>query len=146
MSDDYLHKEGRKLGQAMPLYLTVQATLLLAAFLDFPAYAQEYLTQHNLLVTPWIGLWFVLVLFGLATGMILLVSKTWRATLEAAQRVKWAAGYLLGALAGFLALGLRFMPVLPPAYFYTVGGLALLGAGAYLVWRRRLPKAEEIFP
>ena len=146
MSDDYLHKEGRKLAQALPLYLSAQATLLLAAFLDNPAYTQEYLDQHNLLITPWIGLWFVLALFGLATGLILLVSQTWRATLDAGQRVQWAAGYLLGALAGCLALGLRFMPVLPPEYFYTIGGLAVLGAAAYLLWRRRFPREEEIFP
>ena len=57
-----------------------------------------------------------------------------------------AGGYLLGAIAGLLTLGIRFMQVIPPAYFWVTGGLVLLLAAGDLVWNRRQPSADEMFP
>lgn len=146
MTDDYLQKQARQLTRVMLTYLSVQAALLAATYLDSPIYVQTYLASGDLPVTPWLGLWFLLAIFGLITGLLLLAGPAWRRVLDEAARVKLAAGYLLGALAGLLTLGLRFMPVMPPEYFLVLAGLLLLGGVGYAIWRRRQPRLDEIFP
>ena len=145
MTDDFLHKEGNRLVKALPIYLAAQVTLLLMTFLDSPVYMETYQANHNLTISGWIGAWFLLVTVGLATGLILGISKTWNTVFSARERVKLVAGYLLGAIAGLLTLGVRFMPILPLEYFYFIGGFALLLVLFYLVWNKFQPKSDEIW-
>ncbi|HEX7567904.1 MAG TPA: hypothetical protein VF355_05000 [Anaerolineaceae bacterium] len=146
MTDDFLHKEGNKLAKVLPIYLGAQVTILLMTFLDFPVYMETYQANHNMTVSAWMGAWFLLVTFGLTIGIILLISKTWKMVFSERERVKLVAGYLLGAIAGLLTLGVRFMPIMPSQYFYLVGGFGLLSIIAYIVWNKRQSKFDEIFP
>ncbi len=135
-----------KLLQALPPYLAVQGAVLVTTFLDFPVYTESYRANHYMTVTPWAGAWLVLVLFGLVFGVSALVRKGWRKDLKENEHWKLAAGYLLGALAGFVTLGIRFMPALPGGYFYFVGALLLLLAGAFAFYKVRAARREELFP
>ena len=146
MKDTDLHKGRERWAKALPVYLGIQAAILLMTFLDFPVYMDAYQSSRYLAVGGWVGLWFVLAFFGLTGGMILLTGKTWKTVLSEKERAKLVAGYFLGAIAGLLTLGLRFMPVMSAVYFYVVGGLVVLLGAVYLVWTRRQTKPEEIFP
>lgn len=146
MTDADLHKEYERWIKALPVYLGIQAAILLMTFLDFPVYMDAYQSNRYLTVSGWVGLWFVLAFFGLSGGVILLTRKTWKTAFSEKERAKLVTGYFLGAIAGLLTLGLRFMPVMPAAYFYGIGGLVLLLGAVYLVWTRRQVKPEEIFP
>jgi hypothetical protein len=146
MTDNFFHAEGKKLVKALPIYLGVQAVTLLMTFLDTPAYLDAYQENHNMPVTGWIAFWLLLFAFGLTTGILLLISKTWKIEFSQTERGKLAGGYLLGAIAGLLTLGLRFMPVMPYQYFFVIGGLALVLALVYILWIRRRSHLDEIFP
>jgi len=132
--------------RAMPFYLTVQATLLLSALLEFPVYMLEYQDHNWMTITPMTVVWIFLTVSGLVFGISFLVRRAWKQTLEAAQRLDLAGGYLLGALVGMAALGIRFMPLISHWYFYCVGALTLLLAFAYFFAKRRSAKPEELFP
>jgi len=82
----------------------------------------------------------------LVMGVILIARKTWNKVFTGRERGKLAVGYFLGAIGGLLTLGIRFMPVMPPQYFYAAGGLVLPLAVVWLVWNRRQAKVDEIFP
>ncbi len=127
--------------QALPFYLAIQATILVMTFLDSPVYIANYHFSHYLQVTPWALPWLVLLIFGLVFGISALVRKD-----VEGNRQKVAAGYLLGVLAGFVTLGIRFMPVLPREYFYVLGALTLLYLSAYFAFRMRVGRNEELFP
>lgn len=146
MTEDLLRKESLRFSQVLPVYLGVQGITLLLTYLETPVYLEAYGRQHSLTVSGWVGAWFILVLIGLATGLILLIRKAWRTVLDEETRVKLAGGYLLGGIAGLLTLGLRFMAIMPPAYFAVTGGLAVLLVVSYLVWNRRQPSTDEMFP
>ncbi len=146
MTDELLRKESLRFGQALPVYLGMQGITLLFTYLDFQVYMESYLAQHTLTVTAWLGAWFILLILGLSACLILVAGKGWRTVLDERLRIKMAGGYLLGAIAGLLALGIRFMPLMPPAYFAVIGGLALFLAAGYLVWNKRQPSSDEMFP
>jgi len=139
-------KPDSPLVRAMPFYLTVQATLLLSVLLEFPVYMLEYQDHNWMTFTPMTVVWIFLTVSGLVFGASFLVRRAWKQTLEAAQRLDLAGAYLLGALAGMVALGIRFMPLIPHLYFYFVGALTLLLAFAYFLAKRRSTKPEELFP
>ena len=132
--------------RAMPFYLAIQATLMLSALLEFPVYMLEYQAYHWMTITPWIVVWLVLTISGLVFGFSVLIRRMWKQTLEVAQRLNLAGGYLLGALAGLTALGIRFQPIIWHTYFYFVGAFALILAFAYYLGKRRFTKQEELFP
>jgi hypothetical protein len=146
MTDTDLHKERERWVGALPIYLGIQAAILLTTFLDFPVYMDAYQANRYLTVGGWVGLWFVLAFFGLSGGVILLIGRTWKTVLSEKERAKLVSGYFLGAIAGLLTLGLRFMPVMSATYFYVIGGLVVLLGAVYLIWTRRQTKLEEIFP
>jgi hypothetical protein len=146
MTDDILHKEGNKLINALPIYLAVQGITLLLTFLDFPVYAEAGLSSHTMTVGGWVGLWFMLVVFGLSIGMILLISNTWKMVFSDKVRGKLAAGYFLGAIAGLVTLGIRFMPIMPKQYFIIIAGIILFSFIIYFVWIKRQSQFDEIFP
>jgi hypothetical protein len=146
MTEETLQKESQSLTRALPIYLAVQGTTLLMTFLDSPVYMEAYQANHLFTVNGWVGAWFVLVIFGLTTAVFLLVRKTWRLLVSERTRMKLVVGYFLGGFVGMLTLGFRFMPVMTPQYFVLVAALMLLLGGAYLVWKKRLHTAEEMFP
>lgn len=146
MTDEKLHKDGLWLTRLMLPYLAVQAATLLYTFLDFPAYMLSYRAVENMLVTGWAGVWLLLAVFGLSTGIFLATLNKWRAVFEERQRIKLSAGYELGFLVGLVTLGIRYMPVISPVYFYAVGGMALVFALAALLWMRLQTRKEELFP
>jgi hypothetical protein len=131
--------------RAMPFYLTIQATLMLSALLEFPVYMLEYQDHNWMMITPMTVVWIFLTITGLVFGVSALIRRVWMQTLETTQRLNLAGGYLLGAMAGMVALGIRF-PIIPPTYFYCVGALALILAIAYFLGKRRLARQEELFP
>ena len=130
--------------RAMPFYLIIQATMMLSTFLEFPVYMLAYRAGYTL-VTPWVVLWLLLTATGLVFGVSALIRRALKQTLEAAQRLKLAGGYLLGALAGLVALGIRFMPVTPNMYFYFLGAFTLLLALIF-AYKFRSVRQEELFP
>jgi hypothetical protein len=132
--------------RAMPFYLVIQATLMFTAFLDFPAYMLAFRAGNTALVTPWVVMLIFLIIIGLVFGISALALRSWRQNLDAAQRLKLVGGYFLGALAGFVAFGLRLMQVMPNAYFYFVGALTLLLILAFIVFRVQSARKEELFP
>jgi len=146
MNENRFHADGKKLKAVAPVYLGIQAATLLLTFLDSPVYLEAYQLHGNLSIGGWAVGWLALTGFGLVAGLLLLFGKGWRAVFEPAERIKLAGGYLAGAVAGLLALGLRFMPLMPPEYFFAVGGLAVAMALAYLIWVRRRARVDEIFP
>ncbi len=146
MTDDFLQMEANRLVKILPIYLAVQGVTLFLTFLDLPVYLEAYRVNQNLIVTPWLGGWFVLEIFGLSIGLILWVSKTWKMVFTERERDKLVGGYFLGVIAGLLTLGLRFMPEMSKAYFTMVGVLALLLAVVYFIRVRRPSHFEEIFP
>ncbi len=146
MTDENPQKQAQLLTSALPMYLSAQVTTLLFTVLDTPLYLEVYRTNHVLEVTAWLGVWFVLVIFGLANAVFLLLRDSWRRLLDEPQRAKLALGYFLGGLIGLLTLGIRFIPIISPNYFLCPGAFAVLAIGAYLVWKRRAHKAEELFP
>lgn len=131
--------------RVMPFYLIIQATLMLSTFLEFPVYMLAYRAGYTL-VTPWVVLWLFLTVVGLVFGISALARRTWKQNLETAQRLKLAGGYLLGALAGLVALGIRFMPVTPRTYFYFVGAFTFLLALVLLIHKFHSVRQEELFP
>lgn len=131
--------------RVMPFYLTIQATLMLSTFLEFPVYMLAYRAGYTL-VTPWVVLWFFLTAVGLVFGISALARRAWKQNLESAQRMKLAGGYLLGALVGLVALGIRFMPITPHTYFYFVGAFALLLVLGFTIYKFRSMRQEELFP
>lgn len=133
------------MGRAMPFYLIIQVTLMLSTFLEFPVYMLAYRAGYAL-VTPWVVLWLFLTTVGLVFGISILARRIWKQNLETAQRLKLAGGYLLGALAGLVALGIRFMPVIPRTYFYFVGAFTLLLVLVFIIYKFRSVRQEELFP
>jgi hypothetical protein len=146
MTDDFFHKEGIKLVMALPIYLCVQVAILLMTFLDYPVYMDAYLANHNTAINGWSGAWFLLEMIGFVLSIIILFSKRWKINFGERERVKLGASYFLGAVAGLVTLGLRFMAMIPAEYFLIIGGIVLLAAIAYLIWSKRQPKLDEIFP
>lgn len=146
MTEESVPKQAQYLMQALPMYLTAQGATLLFTALDTPAYMELYQARHFLAVSGWVGLWFVLVLFGFANAVFLLARNSWRVLFDEKARIRFSLGYFLGSLVGLLALGLRFIPIIAPQYFLQVGVFAALSIGAYLIWSRRGRKAEELFP
>ncbi len=146
MTDEALQRERQRLTKALPMYLAAQAITLLFTSLDTPLYTEVYRVNHVFTVNGWVGAWFVLVIFGLANAVFLLVRKSWRELFDERARARLALGYFLGGLAGLLTLGIRFTPIVPLEYSIWVGGLALLSIAAYLAWNRRLHGVEELFP
>jgi hypothetical protein len=146
MTEETLPKEAQYLTRALPMYLAAQAATLLFTALDTPTYVELHQARHFLAVSGWLGLWFALVLFGLASAAFLLVRRSWRVLFDANARAKLALGYFLGAITGLLTLGIRFIPVISPQYFLQVGVFGVLFIGAFLVWSRRAQKAEDLFP
>lgn len=135
-----------KLAVVLPPYLAAQGAILVTTFLDFPVYFESYRANHYMTVTPWAGAWIVLTFFGLVFGVSALVRKGWRKDLKENEHLKLAAGYLLGALAGFVTLGVRFLPALPRGYFYAVGAILLLSVVALGIGKARTGQREELFP
>jgi hypothetical protein len=130
---------------AMPFYLVIQAVLMTSTFLEFPVYMLAY-RAGSTPVTPWVVLLLFLTAAGLVFGVSALARRTWKVNLDAAQRLKLSGGYFLGALAGLVAFGIRFMPVIPRMYFYFVGAFALLLALVFVIFKRRSVRQEELFP
>jgi hypothetical protein len=87
-----------------------------------------------------------LIAAGLVFGVSVLVRRAWKQSLEAAQRLKLSGGYLLGALLGSVAFGIRFIPVIPRTYFFWVGAFALLLPLVFIVYKVRSVRQEELFP
>lgn len=131
--------------RAMPFYLIIQSTLMLSTILEFPVYMLAYQAAY-ILVTPWVVLWLFLTSAGLVLGISALTRRIWKQNLETTQRLKLAGGYLLGALAGFVALGIRFFPVAPRLYFIFVGAFALVLALAFAINKARSMRQGEWFP
>ncbi len=131
--------------RAMPFYLVIQATLMISTFLDFPVYMLAD-RSGSTPVTPWVVLLLFLTISGLVLGISALARRAWMLNLGEAQRLKLSGGYFLGALAGLVAFGIRFMPVLPRTYFYYVGAFALILALAFIIYRFRSARQEELFP
>jgi hypothetical protein len=146
MTDNFYQKEAGRLVKALPIYLAVQVMTLLITYLEFPVYMEAYQAHQMMTVSGWVGIWFALVTFGAATGLTLLINKTWKSIFSERERSKLVTGYFLGVTAGLLALGLRFMPVMPVLYFYIVGGVILLLVLACILWSRRQSQLDEIFP
>ncbi len=146
MTDETVQKEAQRLTKALPMYLAAQAITLLFTALDIPLYMDVYRANHFFAVDGWMGAWFVLVIFGLANAVFLLVRRSWQVLFDEKARAKLALGYSLGGIAGLLTLGIRFFPIIPPQYFAWVGGVALLSLGAYFVWNKRVHRVEELFP
>ncbi len=146
MTEDTLQKQARLLTSALPIYLAAQAATLLFTILDTPLYLEAYRANHVLEVTAWLGVWFVLVIFGVANAVFLLLRDSWRRLLDEPQRAKLALGYFLGGLTGLLTLGIRFIPIISLNYFLCPGVFAVLAIGAYFLWKRRGHKAEQLFP
>jgi hypothetical protein len=130
--------------RTMPYYLTIQATVMVATFLEFPAYFTAYRANNFVLFTPWLGVWMLLTVVGLVFGTSAIVRQELKRKLEPAQRLKLAGGYWLGTLAGLLGLGIRFMPLTSGAYFYLMGALALVLV--FIFWKNRPARQEELFP
>lgn len=131
--------------RALPFYLIVQATLMLSTFLEFPVYMMAYRAGYAI-ITPWVVLWLLLIIVGLVFGISALALRAWKQNLDIAHRLKLAGGYFLGALAGFVALGIRFLQIMPSTYFYFVGTLALLMALVFITYKLRSVRKEELFP
>ncbi len=146
MIEETLPKEAQYLARALPLYMTAQGTMLLFTALDVPIYTELYRANHFFTVSGWVGAWFVLVIFGLANAVFLLAHKSWRILFDERARAKLSLSYFLGSLTGLLTLGVRFIPIIAPQYFLWVGVFALLSIGAYLVWKKRVQRMEELFP
>ncbi len=146
MTEESLPKQAEYLTKALPMYLAAQGAALLFTALDTPTYMELYQARHFFAVTGWVGLWFVLVLFGLANAIFLLVLESWRVLFHEKARIKLSLGYFLGGLTGLLTLGLRFVPIIAPQYFLQVGIFGVLSVGAYLVWNRRAQKVDDLFP
>lgn len=146
MIEETLPKEARYVARALPPYLAAQVGILIFTALDSPAYLELYRAKHFFTVSGWVGAWFVLVIFGLANAVFLLARRSWRILVDERARAKLALSYFLGSLTGLLTLGIRFIPIIAPQYFLWVGVFALLSIGAYLVWKKRIHKMEELFP
>ncbi|MDX9865560.1 MAG: hypothetical protein RBT34_12220 [Anaerolineaceae bacterium] len=140
------NKERERIIKILPVYLTVQVVMLVMTYLDFSVYAEVYRMQKFLVVTPWLGAWFLLAMAGLIPGIYLLVSKTGKRVFNEVEQARFSLGWLFGVIAGLLTLGIRFMPVMPGWYFYIVGGLFFLLSAIYWTWNKRHTRANEIFP
>jgi hypothetical protein len=138
-------KDLQRLLTTLPAYLAVQVTLLVVTYLDFPVYYEVYRALGYLTVTGWWVIWLLLAIFGLVNAVALLTKQAWKLALPGQTHAQYAAGYLLGFIAGLVTLGIRFLPLVPPFYFILVGCL-LLGEAGYVLWNRRQSKTEEIFP
>lgn len=146
MKEESAPKQAQYLTKALPMYLAAQGATLLFTALDTPAYMELYQARHFLAVSGWVGLCFVLVIFGLANAVFLLAREAWRVLFHEKVRIRLSLGYFLGGVTGLLTLGLRFIPIIAPQYFLQVGVFGVLCIGAYLVWSRRAQKSEELFP
>ena len=146
MMEKTLQTESLSLTKALPFYLTIQGTTLLFTFLDVPIHVEAYQINHMFALNGWTGTWFILVLFGLANGVFLLIRKPWKLIIQDRARINIAMGYLIGGLIGLLTLGLRYLLMIPSQYFIMVGVFAFVLISAYLLWKKRLQTTEELFP
>ncbi len=146
MIDESLERDAIRLSKALPMYLAVQVATLVFTALDRPVYIQAYRAGNQFAVTGWMGAWLVLVLFGLATSVFLLIRRSWCVLFQERTRARLSLGYFLGSVMGLLTLGTRFAPVIAPQYFLQVGIFALLVIAGYFLWGRREHKPEELFP
>jgi hypothetical protein len=146
MSEETIQKERDWLVKLLPCYLAVQGVTLLLTFLEIGVYNEVYRTRGYMPVGGWMGVWLALLVMGLGSATYLLVSRTGRTVFEIRLRLKLLAGYWLGALAGLLTLGLRFLPFFTPGYFWTICALLAVSGAAYAAWNRRRQAGEEMFP
>ncbi len=139
-------KESQFITSALPVYLAAQISALLYTLLDSPVFLEAYRRDHILIVNGWLGLWFLLFLAGLVTILLLVIRHGWHQHLTRQIRAKLSISYFMGLIASLLTLGLRFMPVTTPAFFISIGALALLASTIYFIWIKRAQAAEIIFP
>ena len=133
--------------QKLLLVYAGAAGLLLATTLaDLPLYLESYRLMGQVMnVSPWFGIWFVLLLACLTPGILLLAGRAWR-RLPLARRLPSAMGFLACSWATLVAFDLRTLPLDPPLPLHLiVYGLGLALGGFYLLWRRRTGR-EELFP
>ena len=146
MKEETPRKESQFVIAALPVYLGMQGITLLLTFLETPLYLEIYRLERTLTANGWLGLWFFLTMIGLLITLLLFARPSWRSYLALKARLKLAAGYFIGVIAGLVTLGLRFLPVTSPVYFLSLGILALLTGAVYIVWVKRAQAAEVIFP
>jgi hypothetical protein len=145
MSEEKMQKERNWMVKMLPCYLAVQVVTLLLTFMDFGVYYEAYRARGYVIAGGWLGVWAALLVAGLGSAVYLLISRTGKA-IELRLRMKLAGGYWLGSLAGLLALGLRFLPIFFPGYFWSIFALLAVSGAAYAAWNRRPRLDEDMFP
>jgi hypothetical protein len=145
MTDDKLQRERNWLVNMLPCYLAVQGVTLLLTFLEIGIYNDAYHARGYMPAGGWMGVWLALLVVGLGTTIYLLVNRTGK-SFELRPRIKLAAGFWLGVLAGLLTLGMRFATEFPASYYWTIFALLAVSGAAYAAWNRLRRADEEMFP